>query len=70
MGLQKKRTNLRISSETSGLMAVITVECDHAQMLCELRNALGAAVPLQGRGSLDAQGHQRIRTAEQHDDQP
>jgi hypothetical protein len=39
-GLQKKRTNLRISSETSGLMAVITVECDHAQMLCELRNAL------------------------------
>jgi len=39
-GLAKKRTNLRISSETSGLMAVITVECDHAQLLCELRNAL------------------------------
>ena len=39
-GLSKKRSNLRLSSETSGLMAVITVECDHAQMLCEIRNAL------------------------------
>lgn len=39
-GLTKKKSNLRMSSETSGLMAVITVECDHAQMLCELRNSL------------------------------
>lgn len=39
-GLAKKRTNLRITSDTSGLMAVVTVGCDHGQMLCEVRNAI------------------------------
>jgi hypothetical protein len=39
-GLPMLRENLRISAYTSGLMALVTVECSHAQMLCELRDAL------------------------------
>lgn len=43
VGLSKKRSNLRLSSDTSGISALITVQCDHAQMLCEIRNTVAFA---------------------------
>lgn len=39
-GLQVKRSNLRLSTQTSGLSVVLTVECDHSRMLCEVKGAL------------------------------
>lgn len=39
-GLPKKRSNLRLSSGTSGLSALVTVSCDHARMLCEVKSAM------------------------------
>ncbi len=42
-GLSKKKSNLRLTSDTSGLSVLVTVECDHAQLLCEVRNTLAFA---------------------------
>lgn len=39
-GLPMKKPNIRLTNETFGLSAVLTVECDHSQMLCEVKNAL------------------------------
>lgn len=39
-GVPMRYSNVRSVSHTSGLMAVITVECDHAQMLCEIKDRI------------------------------
>lgn len=39
-GMPVKKMNLRQSSLTSGLSAVISVECAHTQLLCEVKNAM------------------------------
>ena len=38
--LPVKRSNLQNVSHTSGLFSVITVECNHAQLFCEVKNAI------------------------------
>lgn len=35
-----RRSNLRAASQSSGLLATVTVECDHSAILCEIRDLL------------------------------
>lgn len=68
VGMAKKKTNLRLNNDTSGIMAVVTVECDHAQMLCEVRDALklpylykyGEAIMRRGIYAVDRMNNQRL----------
>lgn len=42
-GAPMMRSNLRTSTNTSGLSAVVDVVCDHAQVLCELKTIIAPA---------------------------